>query len=365
MIQRFSKMFLVAQLFTIALLVTACGGATPSPTAVPAEEPTEVVVATPEESGPVEETVEGEYTVGLFAYYGMAPFVVADAKGFFAEEEANIKLKYYTTVGDWFNAILNNKVDIGIAWNSTHVELTSAEGKKFISVGAISYDEYVRVIAKPDITPQDFTTQKVGVAADIFPYRWILQSYLKSHDLNATDIDVVVMPYPDLTQNFLAGRLNIAVLYEQFGDEATEGGGVALATSFPKGTLSSIVMSEDKYESVPKEDLKKIDRAVIKAIDWMHDPANEEELFTIMKDAFSFDPSFTDLDMEMFKRTKELEPIIPTEQLYEYNSTILEESYEDMKQAREELGLSHDFEYDEIVDTSAFLEVLEEMGKKQ
>ncbi len=307
-----------------------------------------------------------EYTIGIIPYYSLAPFAVADAKGFFLEEDVRVALKYYNSINDYYNAVLHHRLKLisGI-WNSSHLSL----GKDFVSLGVTGYEqENYRLIAKPDVTPMNFTEQKVGFTVDVFPYRWFLWNYVNHHQLKMEDVQVVTVPSEEnLLKNFLVGRLKVILVSGGFAERAVnEGDGKVISASKPEQTLISLLMYRPNYQTMPKTDLKKIFRAVIRATQWLADPANEEEFVAILREQFAISPEHVNIsDEENLRRTQGLLKMIPADELYQYNQTILPESYRAMKAVRSALGQPADFTAAEFVDTSVLLEVLEEMGLKE
>ncbi len=304
-----------------------------------------------------------EYTIAVAPTYIFAPFVVADEKGFFAEEGVDITLKYYSITTDFVNGIVHQRVDIGPLWNSTHADMV----EEFISLGAFSYEDGdYRIVAAPEITPQDFTTHKIAFNFDIFPYRWFLYDYLNQHNITMSEVKVVLVNEDShILKNLQMGRLKIALMRGKNAEQAIqEGLAVLLHSSLPRQTLTSVLMPRDAYTATPKEDLKKMFRGMIRAIDWITTPEHDEECLALLQEKlFALDPQFAAINsLETFRKMKTRLKLMRPHELYHYNTVILKETYATMKQVRAELGMSHDFEYAEVVDTSILLEVLTEMG---
>jgi ABC-type nitrate/sulfonate/bicarbonate transport system substrate-binding protein len=305
-----------------------------------------------------------EYTIGLVGYANFAPFVIADEKGFFAEEGFDVTLKYYLNEDEWIKAFFNKRHDLSMFWNSAHFGWYAA-GLNFVSIGAYSYEEgSFRVIARPEVTPENIVGQKVGATVDVFSLRWFLWDYLKRHNLKMSDISIVTLTSEeDLVKNFLAGRLKVVIVRGTNADNLiAQGDGVVLSSSTPQQTLVSILMHHDTYQASPKPDLKRMYRALIRAIAWLKDPANAQEYFEIVKTRFAETPHYAVIDsLERFNQLQDRVTFIEPQELYTYNTTILKRSYNTMKTVLAEIGTPQEFRFDEIVDTSALLEVLEEM----
>ena len=304
-----------------------------------------------------------EYTVALSPYYPFAPFIIANAKGFFAEAGIQVKPVYYDSVGEWYNAVLYDKVDIPVVWLTTHTDLLFG-GKKFIVSGVISYDASYKLVAKADLPPEQWRGLNVGMTGDFFYARWMLLEYLTSQHLTLADVKIVSMTEEELLQNFLAGRLKVVFLPGNVVDQAVkEGKGVVLATTTQQQTLEAIAMTEQTYQAIAKEDLPKLYRGLLKALIWLNDPANDAEQIAILQKQFAGNPIFSDVTtLDALKKMRVMLPILKPEELAAANTTVLQDAYARMKAVRTEMGLPADFDYNSIMNTSVFLDVLKAQG---
>ena len=308
-----------------------------------------------------------EYTVGLVSYYGHSVMIVAAEKGFFAEEGVTVTPKKYWDVTDWFEAITHDRFDFGITWNSAHIELVSSGSQKVLLGGFVYSQNTAMVITKPEVTPENLIQHRVGMTVDLFSNRWILWNYLQQHQLKMSDVQIVAnMSDQDLLDNFLGGRLQVVLLVGDAAQTAIhQGSGVVIATETPAISFVGLAMAKTAYDTIPHEDLKGIMRGVIKAMEWMRNPANERELYELLKAQWTEGGAQIGVysSFEAFQEDRRNFVDLAPEDLYEMNSVKLREFYAEAERVLAAMGKATDFlVFDELVDTSILLEVLEEMG---
>jgi ABC-type nitrate/sulfonate/bicarbonate transport system substrate-binding protein len=308
-----------------------------------------------------------EYTVGVASSYGQAAMIVASEKGFFSQESVTVIPRQYWSVEDWLGAIMHQRNDINVAWNSVHIELASSGLREILLGGFIYSQNTTMALTTPEVTPENFTQHRVGMVVDMFPSRWLLWNYLQQHGFTMSDVQIVAdMSEQDLLDNFLGGRLKVAVLIGEVAQTAIhEGDGRVIASETPVMSLTALGMSRASYDAMPRDDLKGIMRGIMRAMEWMRDPANERELYDLLKAQWTKGGAQVGVysSFEAFQQYRRNFVHIKPEDLYEMNSSRLRESYAEAKKVLTAMGKPADFlVYDEAVDTSILLEVLEEMG---
>lgn len=306
------------------------------------------------------------YTFGIIPHLTLGPVIVANAKGLFAAEGITVKLEYYRAIDESNKAIRFGKVDLARVSAATQMEWWGKDAN-LKTIASIGYSQGApALIIKKTIQPQDFLTQPVGILSDSFLFKWMVWEYLKPQNIPIDKINFVVMPPEELYKNFIKGRLQIIVVLGAFPEKAVaEGNGVIVNQVTPQKGLGAYVMPMAVYQATPKEDLKRLNRALVKAIQWINDPANEQEFFAILQQTFAADLKTVNLEtIEGFKKVRNEQIILSPQALYHQNTVTVAESYNTIKEARAAMGLSADFTAADVVDTGAMLEVLEEMGLK-
>jgi ABC-type nitrate/sulfonate/bicarbonate transport system substrate-binding protein len=340
----------------LILLATALGGCRDS--AVPAA-PAAQVASSP---------TDNPYKIGVSAYYGMAFTVVAQQKGFFAEEGVQVEVLQYPAANDWYNAMVNDAVHFAVPWNSTHITLVQGGSRKVL-LGSFVFAHNTHFwLVRPGVTPQNITKKRLGMSIDLLGYRWMLYDYAQEHALKMADLNIVTdMPDNDVLANFVSGDLDGAMLLGDNVRKALDAGGIPIATNRETMSLLSLIVSRDDLRTMPPADVEKIVRACVRGLDWMRDPTNTEALYTLLKDFWGDErywKGHTQLaSLEAFKQEQKKFVVLSPQELVAMNSRQLPEIYAESRALLKAIGEPTDAQvYDEIVDTSVLLKVLKDMG---
>jgi ABC-type nitrate/sulfonate/bicarbonate transport system substrate-binding protein len=343
----------------VFLLATGLGACRDAP--APAAKPAAAAV-------PARAQVAKTYKIGAVAYYGMAFTVVAHLRGYFADEGLNVKFLQYHAANDWFNAMVHDAVDFAVPWNSTHITMVQNGGRK-VSLGGFDFARGTHFwFVKPDVTPQNIAKKRLGMSIDLLGYRWMLWNYAQKHGLKMADLNIVTdMPDSDVLANFIAGDLDGVMLLGDNARKALEAGGVPIVSNQAAMSLLSLMTSRDQMQSMPPGDLEKVMRACVRGLAWMRDPANTEALYAMLKDFWGEERNWkghTQLgSLDAFKREQQKFVVLSPQELVNMNSRELPLIYAEGRALLNALGKPTEAQaYDEIVDTSALLRVLKDMG---
>jgi ABC-type nitrate/sulfonate/bicarbonate transport system substrate-binding protein len=218
------------------------------------------------------------------------------------------------------------------------------------------------------VTPQNITKKRLGMSIDLLGYRWMLYNYAREHGLKMTDLHIVKdMPDNDVLANFVSGDLDGAMLLGDNVQKARAAGGVSIASNQKRMSLLSLIVSRDNLRTMPPADVEKIVRACVRGLAWMRDPANTEELYTLLKDFWGDERNWkghTQLaSLEAFKQEQTKFVALSPQELVDMNSRELPEIYAEGRDLLKAIGEPTDAQvYSEIVNTSVLLKVLKEMG---
>jgi ABC-type nitrate/sulfonate/bicarbonate transport system substrate-binding protein len=342
----------VAALIFLSIALAACDSG------VPAAPPAPTASA----------SADTPYKIGVSAYYGMAFTVVAQQRGFFADEGVKVEVLQYPAANDWYNAMVNDAVHFAVPWNSTHITLVQGGSRKVLLGGFVFAKNTHFWIVRPDVTPQNIADKRLGMSIDLLGYRWMLYAYAQKYGLRMADLKIVKdMTDNEVLANFVSGDLDGAMLLGDNVQKALKAGGVPIATNRERMSLLSLIVSRDHLETMPPADLEKIVRACVRGLAWMRDPANTEELYTLLKDFWGDERNWkghTQLaTLEAFKKEQEKFEVLSPRELVDMNSRRLPGIYRQGRELLEAIGEpTHAQVYDEIVDTSVLLKVLKDMG---
>ncbi|HLL19765.1 MAG TPA: ABC transporter substrate-binding protein, partial [Rubrivivax sp.] len=310
----------VAAVMLLATALGACRDA-PAPGAPAA-------AAEPAASTPLAKT----YKIGVSAYYGMAFTVVAQQKGFFADEGINVKVLQYPAANDWYNAMVNDAVDFAVPWNSTHITLVQGGSRK-VNLGGFVFARNTHFwIVKPGVTAQNIGSKRLGMSIDLLGYRWMLYDYAQKHGLKMADLHIVKdMSDNDVLANFVSGHLDGALLLGDNVQKAIDSGGIPIATNREAMSLLSLMISRDTRQTMPPADVEKIVRACVRGLAWMRDPANTEALYTLLKNFWGDERNWkghTQLaSLEAFQQEQKKFVVLSPQELIDMNSRQLPAIY--------------------------------------
>jgi ABC-type nitrate/sulfonate/bicarbonate transport system substrate-binding protein len=101
-------------------------------------------------------------------------------------------------------------------------------------------------------------------------------AFLRSKQLQLSDVTITQHEPADLSGLFIGQRLDVVLTYDPYSAEITNASGVILGTTadFPGCMPEGLGGRSDVIAAIPKEDLQKICLGLIKAREWMDDPAN-------------------------------------------------------------------------------------------
>jgi NitT/TauT family transport system substrate-binding protein len=172
----------------------------------------------------------------------------------------------------------------------------------------------------------------------------------------------------DLEANFIHNRLQ-AVLTLNQGNKFYEkaDGVIAISTVGFYEPHGLTIFREGGKIPIPDEDIKKIMRGCVEAIEWMRDPANWEEYKAFLKE-YSLPPDSPELSDEEFRTLTQGYQYFEPQTLLKHNQKILRDHFEKYRNfliSHESLGKNvlDAFTYDKVIYNQALIEVLQEYGQ--
>lgn len=203
---------------------------------------------------------EGKYTgtitLGMSSWIGYAPLYVAQEKGFFKKEGANVEIKTIQSAGDRKSALASDKIQGMASTVDTHV-MTKAAGVDITQVLALDTSSGGDgVIAKKDIaTFKDLKGKTVALdTTGGASYFWFCY-LLKKNGMTLSDVKVQNMGAGDAGAAFVAGKVDAAVTWQPWLTKAqnTSFGKVLVSSSETPGIIvDSLGMRGDFVKKYPK-----------------------------------------------------------------------------------------------------------------
>lgn len=308
------------------------------------------------------------YTLGLLPVIGWSQYRVAEVKGFWEKQGITIEIVDYVWPLDSAQGGAQRRFDLTPVPMAYTVTFRDGGAVDNMYLGTLSIaDHHKYLIIKKDLANQSLKGQTIGNFLPDSTNDFLLSSYLNTVNTGLADIRQVPMNPDELEANFAHGRLQ-AVLTLDLGNEFYKDTDGVLAISTldfyePHG-LS--IIREGGRNAIPLEDLKKIMRGCVEAIEWIRDPANWEEYKAILKQYY-LPPDSPELSDEQFRRMAKDAKYLDPQTLLEHNQQILRDYFakyrafllsHDAPRVKEEI--LNAFTYDDVVYNQALIEVLQE-----
>jgi sulfonate transport system substrate-binding protein len=176
-----------------------------------------------------------ENTVLRFAYQdriGSVIPIVAEKKGFYSEEGLTVKTLRFSSGPACAEALYSGSADVA-GMGDTAAIIMVARNPKFVIVASHANGEHRhRIMVKKDSTIQDINDLKgkrLGVKKGTSTYGGLLAA-LKKANIPPTDIDIIDLTPPTMTEALMAGSIDAFAASEPTPSSAEEKGARELMT---------------------------------------------------------------------------------------------------------------------------------------
>lgn len=227
-----------------------------------------------------------EYTLELLPVVGWSEYRVAEVKGFWGKQGVTIKIVDYVWPSEGARAGAQRRGDITPLPMTNLVSVQDGGASDAVYLGTLSIaDLHKYLIIKKDLVGKSLKGVTIGNFLPCPANDYFIEEYLKSVNTGFADIRQVGMNPDGLQANFTQGRLqSILTYYDQnnpFYEKAN--GVIAFSTENFYEPHGLGIIRPGRKNAIPREDLKKILRGTVEAIEWMREPANWEEYKKILK----------------------------------------------------------------------------------
>jgi NitT/TauT family transport system substrate-binding protein len=309
------------------------------------------------------------YTLSFITNVVFAEYKVAEVKGFWEKQGVSVKVLDYHMPSEAVRGAIQRRFDLAPVPMAVIATFRNAGVFDAEYLGTFSVSAYGKsIILKKNLVNKSLKGHTIGVFVPDHANSFFLSTYLKTVNTDLADVRLVQMNPKDLQANFLNDRLEVILTMLDKGNTFYEQANGLLAASIrdiyePHGL---IVVKEGGATAIPPEDLKKILRGCVEAIQWMRDPANWEEYKAILKQhVFGDMPDLSDDQIEAFTK---VEKFFAPQTLLDHNQYLLRDYF---TQYREFLvadgSLKADvldaFTYDNVIKNQPLIEVLQEYGQ--
>lgn len=248
------------------------------------------------------------YKIGLVPWAGFSTASVAEAKGFWKEENADVQVFVFPNVQTSHSALKAKRLDLAFDMAGTAVGFYMS-GLPVVFAAETDWSHGGDKVIVPQTYDKTVLKSKpIGVYLNQPPVLIFLWKYLKQQGIPFSDIQLVEMETKPLADNFIAGRVPLIVSYDPEAIRAErEGKGVVAATTadFPGVMPEGLIALRDVYDSIPKEDLSKIFRGLIRAAIWCSNTANTKEWMQIMNQKIFHESPYAEQDLlDMIKAVR-------------------------------------------------------------
>lgn len=217
-----------------------------------------------------------ELTVGLMPDIDSVPLIIAQEKGFFAEEGLKVNLQQFKSAMDRDSALQSGNLDGAI---SDMLAVAFAKSGGFdVKVTSYTDGDYKLIAGKDENVSkvQDLTGKDVAVSKNTI-IEYVTDQILASQNLGEDSINKVVIPQiPTRLEMLQNGKLAAATLPEPMGSIAVANGCKFVTDSEALGINPGVMMFTAKCVEDKREELKAFYRAYNKAVKYLNETDPKE-----------------------------------------------------------------------------------------
>jgi NitT/TauT family transport system substrate-binding protein len=227
--------------------------------------------------------------IGLSDWPGWVAWYVAEQKGFFKKNGADVKLVWFANYTDSISALSAGQVDANSqTWSDTMAPLAKGLPLKAILVNDNSAGNDA-VMAGPGIKSfADLKGKKIALE-EFSVSHFLLTLALKKNGMTLKDVNVVNLSAGDAAAAFLAGRVDAAVVWNPWVNKIQSSGkGRALFTSRDvPGMIPDLLVAQEKSIKAKRKDFVGMIKAWYEAEAFIR--ANPDEAAKIMAKVVGMD----------------------------------------------------------------------------
>jgi NitT/TauT family transport system substrate-binding protein len=306
------------------------------------------------------------YTLGSLQGIAWAEYRVAQVKGLWEKQGITVNVIDYDVPSEYVRGAMQRRFDLAPVPMPVIATFRNAAAFDAVYVGTFSIPAYGKsIILKKNLVKKSLKGQTIGVFVSDYANRFFLSTYLKTVNTDLADIRVVQMNSNDLEANFLNDRLQVVLTSVDQENPFYEQADGVIATSIsdiyqPHGLC---LVKEGGATAIPPEDLKKILRGCVDAIQWMRDPANWDEYKAILKEHIFV--GMPDLSDDQIRALTKEEKFVDPQTLLDHNQHLLQDyftQYREFLAADRSLNADvlNAFTYDNVIYNQVLIEVLQE-----
>ena len=242
-------------------------------------------------------------SLGGVTWIGLTPFYIAQEKGFFTENNLEVKLQIFGANTDYISAFLANRIDGCASCVTSEAVVLADKGKDykivFVQDNSAGGDG---ILARNSITSiADFKGKKIAVELGGVGHFFLLK-VLKESGLTDKDITIINADAPTAAAAYQAGNVDIASTYAPFLSQANEAqpdGRIIYDSSKMPTAIADFYTFDSKYIEANPDAVKAFIKSIVKALDFLE--TNREEAIAIAASKLEITPEALAADLEGIK----------------------------------------------------------------
>lgn len=225
------------------------------------------------------------YKIATVPWTGWSPLHVAETNGFWKAQGVDVEVVNYDDPIIILEAAKAGKIDLAMDMAGSLAGIYMA-GEPVTALAETNWSHGGdKIIVQQGHSIDEYRMQPVGIFLDQPSGLYFLHQYLEPRGLALSDFRIVEIHPPDLTAQFIAGRIPVIVNYDPWATHAIiEGNGTALADSsqFPGCIPECLWGYRNRLKTIPAQDIKKILAGWLLAVEWILEPENRDAYFNIL-----------------------------------------------------------------------------------
>ena len=219
-------------------------------------------------------------TIGYSDWPGWVAWDIADQKGFFKEEGANVKLTWFPVYTDSLNAFAAGQVDANCqTWGDSMGPLAQGLKMKAILVNDNSAGNDAMIAAPGINSVKDLKGKKVATELGTVDHFLMLKA-LDANGMTEKDVQFTNIKVQDCPAAMIAKRIDAAVVWEPSISKIlkdVKGSKKIFSSKDVPGSIPDLLVIKSEIADERPEDVQKIVNAWYKAIDWWQKNPDEAE----------------------------------------------------------------------------------------
>ncbi|MGN0950965.1 MAG: ABC transporter substrate-binding protein [Mitsuokella sp.] len=226
-------------------------------------------------------------SVGLMLDTDSLPFLIAEEKGYFADEGLKVDIQQYKSAMDRDSALQSGNLDGAV---SDMLAASFAKSGGFDVKITSATDGSYKLIAGPNEQAKDVKSLKgkdVSVSRNTI-IEYVTDEILAKDGLQGDDINKVIIPQiPTRLEMLQNGKLAAATLPEPMASIAIHNGGHLIKSSDDLGINPGVILFTSKAAKDKKKEIQAMYRAYNRAVDYLNNTPRDEYIdFVIEKAGF-------------------------------------------------------------------------------